>query len=30
VELRERGTYDSMADLLIPFTELQRLLATAP
>ncbi|HYL57160.1 MAG TPA: isocitrate lyase/phosphoenolpyruvate mutase family protein [Gemmatimonadales bacterium] len=30
VELRERGTYDSMADLLIPFTELQRLLASAP
>lgn len=30
VELRERGTYDSMADLLIPFTELQRLLAPAP
>jgi 2-methylisocitrate lyase-like PEP mutase family enzyme len=26
-ELRDRGTYDSMADLLIPFTELQRLLA---
>jgi len=30
VELRERGTYDSIADLLIPFTELQRLLAPAP
>jgi 2-methylisocitrate lyase-like PEP mutase family enzyme len=30
VELRDRGTYDSMADLLIPFTELQRLLAPAP
>ncbi|HYL21477.1 MAG TPA: isocitrate lyase/phosphoenolpyruvate mutase family protein [Gemmatimonadales bacterium] len=25
-ELRERGTYESMADLLIPFAELQRLL----
>lgn len=30
VELRERGTYDSMADLLIPFTELQHLLTPAP
>ena len=30
VELRERGTYDSMTDLLIPFTELQRLLSPAP
>jgi 2-methylisocitrate lyase-like PEP mutase family enzyme len=29
-ELRERGTYDTMADLLIPFTELQRLVAPAP
>ncbi len=27
VELRERGTYESMTDLLIPFGELQRLLA---
>lgn len=26
VELRDRGTYESMADLLIPFAELQRLL----
>lgn len=26
VELRERGTYESMADLLIPFAEVQRLL----
>ncbi len=25
-ELRERGTYESMADLLIPFAELQHLL----
>jgi 2-methylisocitrate lyase-like PEP mutase family enzyme len=30
LELRERGTYDSMADLLIPFAELQRLFAPAP
>ena len=29
-ELRERGTYDTMADLLIPFTELQRLVAPTP
>ncbi len=29
-ELRERGTYDSMADLLIPFTDLQRLIAPTP
>jgi 2-methylisocitrate lyase-like PEP mutase family enzyme len=29
-ELRERGTYDSMAELLIPFTELQRLIAPTP
>jgi len=29
-ELRERGTYDAMADLLIPFTELQRLIAPTP
>src|SRR5437870_2504476 len=26
-ELRERGTYETMADLLIPFAELQRLVA---
>ena len=30
LELRERGTYDSMADLLIPFAELQHLFAPAP
>ena len=29
-ELRERGTYETMADLLIPFTELQRLIAPTP
>jgi len=29
-ELRERGTYESMADLLIPFSELQRLVAPTP
>jgi 2-methylisocitrate lyase-like PEP mutase family enzyme len=29
-ELRERGTYETMADLLIPFTELQRLVAPTP
>lgn len=31
-ELRERGTYESMADLVIPFAELQRLVSptTAP
>jgi 2-methylisocitrate lyase-like PEP mutase family enzyme len=29
-ELRERGTYDTMADLLIPFTELQHLVAPTP
>ncbi|HEU5261327.1 MAG TPA: isocitrate lyase/phosphoenolpyruvate mutase family protein [Gemmatimonadales bacterium] len=30
VELRDRGTYDAMADLLIPFAEIQRLIAGAP
>lgn len=30
VELRERGTYETMADLLIPFGDLQRLLAPTP
>jgi hypothetical protein len=30
LELRERGTYETMADLLIPFAELQRLVATGP
>jgi len=30
VELRERGTYEAMADVLIPFPELQRLVAPAP
>ena len=30
VELRERGTYEAMADVLIPFAELQRLVAPAP
>ena len=30
VELRERGTYESMTDLLMPFAELQRLLAPRP
>ena len=29
-ELRERGTYETMTELLIPFAELQRLLAPAP
>jgi len=29
-ELRERGTYETMTDLLIPFTELQRLVAPTP
>lgn len=29
-ELRERGTYETMADLLIPFGELQRLFAPTP
>src|SRR5437867_6809108 len=29
-ELRERGTYEMMADLLIPFTELQRLVGPTP
>ena len=29
-ELRERGTYGTMADLLIPFAELQRLATPAP
>src|SRR6266853_2342762 len=29
-ELRERGTYEALADLLIPFTELQRLVAPTP
>jgi len=29
-ELRERGTYETMSDLLIPFTELQRLVAPTP
>jgi len=28
-ELRERGTYDALTDL-IPFTELQRLVAPTP
>jgi len=30
VELRDRGTYDTMTELLIPFAELQRLLAPTP
>ena len=30
MELRERGTYETMTDLLIPFTELQRLVAPNP
>jgi 2-methylisocitrate lyase-like PEP mutase family enzyme len=30
LELRERGTYTSIAELLIPFTELQRLVAPGP
>ena len=30
LELHERGTYDTMADLLIPFAELQRLVAPGP
>jgi 2-methylisocitrate lyase-like PEP mutase family enzyme len=30
MELRERGTYETMVDLLIPFTELQRLVAPTP
>lgn len=29
-ELRQRGTYETMADLLIPFAELQRLLTPTP
>jgi 2-methylisocitrate lyase-like PEP mutase family enzyme len=29
-ELRERGTYEAMTDLLIPFAELQRLVARGP
>src|SRR5437879_2881705 len=29
-ELRERGTYETMTDLLIPFSELQRLVAPTP
>jgi|SRR5881296_49417 len=29
-ELRSRGSYDAMADVLIPFAELQRLMAPAP
>lgn len=29
-ELRDTGTYEAMADLLIPFAEVQRLLARAP
>src|SRR5207247_6513091 len=29
-ELREHGTYETMADLLIPFPELQRLLPPTP
>jgi hypothetical protein len=30
VELRERGTYETMTELLIPFAELQRLLTPTP
>src|SRR5467141_1482146 len=30
MELREGGTYETMTDLLIPFTELQRLVASTP
>ena len=30
IELRERGTYETMADLVIPFGELQRLFAPRP
>jgi 2-methylisocitrate lyase-like PEP mutase family enzyme len=30
VELRERGTYEAMAEVLIPFAEVQRLVAPAP
>jgi 2-methylisocitrate lyase-like PEP mutase family enzyme len=29
-ELRQRGTYDALADLLIPFAELQQLMARPP
>jgi 2-methylisocitrate lyase-like PEP mutase family enzyme len=29
-ELRDRGTYDTMSDLLVPFGELQRLVARTP
>src|SRR2546426_101022 len=29
-ELRERGTYDTFSELLIPFTEVQRLVAPTP
>jgi 2-methylisocitrate lyase-like PEP mutase family enzyme len=29
-ELRERGTYETMTDLLIPFAELQRLVVRGP
>ncbi|MGH7548369.1 MAG: isocitrate lyase/PEP mutase family protein [Gemmatimonadales bacterium] len=29
-ELRDRGTYDAMADLLMPFAEVQRLIARGP
>jgi len=29
-ELRDRGTYDAMADLVMPFAEVQRLIARAP
>jgi len=29
-ELRERGTYDTFTELVIPFTEVQRLVAPTP
>ena len=29
-ELRERGTYDSMTELLVPFVELQHLVGRTP
>jgi hypothetical protein len=29
-ELRERGTYEALADLMIPFAELQQLVVRPP
>jgi hypothetical protein len=30
VELRQRGTYEALTDLMIPFAELQQLVAGPP